>query len=151
MEQQKIANLLNEASDSKYMTRKWNILNDQSNGNYDSENGIIYKTVILKCNLYDYNDAYILVGGNITIAENVSARVAFKNCAPFTKCITKIDGTTIDHAVDFDFVMQMYNLLEYNLILQWCCARDLFKSQIPVNTGGFELRTSCIRSSYLTH
>ena len=40
MEHQKILNLLNEASDSKFVTRKWNIVNDQSNANYDAENEI---------------------------------------------------------------------------------------------------------------
>ena len=45
---------------------------------------------------------------------NLSTEVAFKNCAPFIKCITKIDGTTIDGVEDLDFVMGMYNLLEYS-------------------------------------
>ena len=35
--------------------------------------------------------------------------------------------------------------------LRWCRAQDLFRSQIPATTGGFELRISCIQSSYLTH
>ena len=39
----------------------------------------------------------------------------------------------------------------YLILLRWYRARDLFASQIPVTTGGFELRISCIRSSYLTH
>ena len=48
MEHQKISNLLNEASDSKFVTRKWNIVHDQSNGNYDVGNGIIDNTELLK-------------------------------------------------------------------------------------------------------
>ena len=40
-------------------------------------------------------------------------QVAFKNCVPFTNCITKIDGTTIDDAEDLDQVMPMYNVIEY--------------------------------------
>ena len=67
MEHQKILNLLNEASDSKFVTRKWNIVNDQSNANYDVGNEIIYNTEVLKSNFCNYNDAYILVRGNITI------------------------------------------------------------------------------------
>ena len=55
-------------------------------------------TDVLKCNLCDYNDAYILVRSDITVAT----QVAFKNGAPFTRCITKIDGTTIDDAEDLD-------------------------------------------------
>ena len=41
-------------------------------------------------------------------------QVVFKNCAPFTKCIIKIDGTTIHDAEDLDLVMPMYNLIEYS-------------------------------------
>ena len=66
MEYQKILNLLNRTNDSKFVTRKWNIVNDQSNANYDVGNEIIYNAEVLKFNLCDYNDAYILVKGNIT-------------------------------------------------------------------------------------
>ena len=58
-----------------------------------------------------YNDAYILVRGNITIVWNIAARATFKNCAPFIKCITKIDGAKIDDEEDLDLVISMYNLL----------------------------------------
>ena len=61
MKHKKILNLLNESNDSKFVKRKWNIVNDQLNGNYDAIIGIIYNTEILKSNLCDYNDAYILV------------------------------------------------------------------------------------------
>ena len=56
-EYQKILNLLNEASDSKFVTRKWNLVNHQSNANYDLRNEIIYNTEVLESNLCDYNDA----------------------------------------------------------------------------------------------
>ena len=49
------------------MTRKWNIVNDNTNANYDEVNGIIYNTEVLKFNICDYNNAYILMIGNITI------------------------------------------------------------------------------------
>ena len=71
---------------------------------------IIYNTEVLKSSLSDYNDAYILVRGNITNTGNIAARVAFKNRAPFTKYITKVDGIKIDDAEDL--VMPIYNLLE---------------------------------------
>ena len=74
-----------------------------------------FNTEVLMFNLCDYNDAYILVRDNITITGNVAAWVTFKNCAPLTKCFTKIDGTTIDHTEDWDLVMSMCNLLEYSL------------------------------------
>ena len=58
---------------------------------------------------------FILVRCNITIAgHDLATYVAFKNCAPFTKCITKIDGTTIDDAEVLDSVMPMHNLIEYS-------------------------------------
>ena len=58
--------------------------------------------------------AYILVRCDITVRTNLATQVAFKNCAPFTKCITKIDQITIHDAEDLDLVMPMYNLIEYS-------------------------------------
>ena len=89
MEHQKTSNLLNEASHYKFVSRKRNIVNDQSNANYDA--GIeVNNTEILKFNLCDYNDSYILVGGdNMTSAHSIPTQLAFKNCASFIKCITK--------------------------------------------------------------
>ena len=99
MEHRNILHLLNEANDSKFVTRKWNIANDQTNVNYDVGN--------VKSNLCDFNDTYILVRGDNTNTATPVAQVLFKNCAPFTKCITKIDRTTIDNAEDSDLVMPM--------------------------------------------
>ena len=48
MQHQKILNLLNEAGDSKFVTRKWNIVNDQSNTDYSAANKITYNTEVLK-------------------------------------------------------------------------------------------------------
>ena len=84
------------------------------NSNYSVGNKIIYSTEILKSNLCDYNDAYSLVRGDITIiGRNLATQVGFKICAPSTKCITKIDGTTIDYADDLSSIMPMYKLIEY--------------------------------------
>ena len=66
MEHQKILNLSTETSNSKFVIRKWNIVNDQSNANYDAGTEVIYNTEVLKSNICDYNDAYILVKGDIT-------------------------------------------------------------------------------------
>ena len=96
MEQQQKLILLNETDDSKFVTRKWNIVNNNSKSNYGEENEISYITEILKSNLCDYNDAYILVKGDITVTATLETQVAFKNCASFIKCIAKIDETTID-------------------------------------------------------
>ena len=80
---------------------------------------------MLRSNLCDYADAYILVKGTITItgaedaafakqADERDKGVIFKNCASFTKCISGINGTDIDNAQDIDVVMRMYNLIEYS-------------------------------------
>ena len=80
---------------------------------------------MLKSGLCDYSNAYILVKEKITIAEagdDAAARqaderdkgVAFKNCAPFTNCISEINNTQIDNCKDIDIVMPLYNLLEYS-------------------------------------
>ena len=79
---------------------------------------------MLRSSLYNHNDAYILVSGTITItgaeADNEAKRldernkgVIFKNCAPFTDCISEINNTQIDNVKYIDVVMPMYNLIEY--------------------------------------
>ena len=77
-------------------------------------NEIAYNTEISKSNLCDYNDAYILVRGDINVVAAPATQVAFTNCAPFTKCIKNIDETTIDDAEHLDLVMPIYNLIEYS-------------------------------------
>ena len=93
---------------------------------------------MLRSNLCDYADTYILVNGTITItgsagpepnpaapttaaqllvlrqADEIDKGVTFKNCAPFTRCISRINNTEIDNAKDIDIVMSMYNLIEYS-------------------------------------
>ena len=121
MEYQKVANLLgNEVllsesnQPSKFRTRSWVEINDESRGTYTS-NDTKFKTTMLRSNLCDYADAYILVKGTITItgARNDDAAkvldernkgVIFKSCAPFTKCISRINNTDIDNAQDIDIV-----------------------------------------------
>ena len=62
----------------------------------------------------DYSDAYILVTGNITATGNVDTKVAFKNCASFTRCVAHINDEHVETAENVDFIMPMYNLLEYS-------------------------------------
>ena len=95
MEHQKILNLLNEGNDSKFVTRNWNIVNDQSNANYVGD-AVVYTTEMLKSNFCDYNDAYILGRGDTIIIGHNTTQADFKNCAPFMKCVTKNEGTTIN-------------------------------------------------------
>ena len=90
------------------------MVNDNSKVNYNSGNKIMYNTEVLKSDLCDYNDAFTLVKGDNTVPAATEIQVAFKKCASFTECITKIDGTTIDDAEDSNLVMPMYSLIEYS-------------------------------------
>ena len=71
---------------------------------------------MLRSDLCDYSDAYIVVKRIITVVRPNGAKrnksVAFKNNAPFINCISKINGVKIDNVEDLDVVMPMYNLLE---------------------------------------
>ena len=69
--------LINKTSDSRFVTRKGNIFNDQSNVNYDAGNEIIYNTKQLRSNLYEYDDSYILVKSGITVLAAPLTEVAF--------------------------------------------------------------------------
>ena len=105
---------MNKPNDSKFVTRKGNIANDESNQNYDVGNELIYNTEVLKSNFCDYDDAYILVKGDIAVTTAPATQASFENCAQFTKCIIKVDETTIDDVEDLDLVLPMYNLIEYS-------------------------------------
>ena len=74
----------------------------------------MYNIEVLKCNLCDYNDAYVLVRGDINIIGQQVTQLAFENCASFTKCITKIDRITTHNAEDLDLAIPMCNLIEYS-------------------------------------
>ena len=121
METHKIAHLLGDVDNKspKFATRKWYIINDQSNtdyGNGDENSAIVkFETKVIKSNLCDYSDAYILVTGDITATGgNKNTKVAFKNCTPFTKCVTHINDEHVDDADNLDIVMSMYNLIEFS-------------------------------------
>ena len=135
MEYDKINNLLsslklsedNEISKqlSKFVTREYVRVNSLSN-TYNENKSIKFKTPMLRSNLCDYSDAYILVKGTITVtalgannnANNIRDKknrpLILKNNAPFVSCITRINGELIEDADDLDIVMSMYNLLEYS-------------------------------------
>ena len=82
----------------------------------DKKNRI--ETPLLRSDLCDFGDAYIVVKRNIFVAEPDEAirkkSVAFRNNAPFINCISKMIGIHLDNAEDLDHVMAMYNLLEYS-------------------------------------
>ena len=86
----------------------------KSEGNED-DTTVKYETKVIKSDLCDYSDTYILVTGNITVTGgDANTRVAFKNCALFTKSITHINDEHVDNADNLDIIMPMYNLIEYS-------------------------------------
>ena len=124
MEYQKMMNLLDDTTNqpSKFRTRDWVEINDESKGRYDNSN-ITFKAFVARSNLCDCSDAYILVKGTITVSNaaaagaavnNTNKKVIFKNYAPFTVCITEINDTQMDDGQKIDVVMPMYNLIEYS-------------------------------------
>ena len=128
MEFQKITNFLDITSDNKdlprFVTKKWIEVYDQSEGNYDVNKEIRIKTSMLRSDLCDFNDVYIVVKGNITVnkktftdddfeapnntADNATTTNTANNNAPGEKkLVFKNNAQCID-------VMPMYNLLEYS-------------------------------------
>ena len=125
MENQKLINLLDKIdTDSKHFaTKKWYIINDENNTNYgankdtgaNNPDTIKYDTRVLKPNLCEYADAYILIDGTIRAeAADANTRLALQNCAPFTKCNLEINDEHVDTAENLDIVMPMYNLIEFS-------------------------------------
>ena len=133
MEYDKINNLLlsedneNEMSEqlSKFVTGECVKGNSLSN-TYNENKSIRFKTHLLRSNLCDNSDAYILVKGTITatapganndvnkIRDKRNRPLILKNNAPFVSCVTRINGELIEDADGLDIVMSMYNLLEYS-------------------------------------
>ena len=119
----KITNLLGKLTKDeipKFTTIKWIEIFDQSNGTYDKNSDIRFKTKQLRNDLCDFNDAYIVVTGKIIVtspgndANQYNRKVSLKNSAPFFNCILKINNQLIEDAQDLDIIMPMYNLLNYS-------------------------------------
>ena len=115
MEYQKIENLIDDVSNqqSKFTTKNWVEINDESRGACNSNNQIKFKTTMLKSSLRDYSDAYILVKGKTTITragddadarhtDEINKGVIFKNFAPYSSCIREINDTQVGNAKDID-------------------------------------------------
>ena len=113
---------------------------------------------MLRSDLCDYCDAYIVVKGIVTVTEPDNAKrnkeVAFKNNAPFINCISKIDGVKIDNAEDLDVVMPMYNLLEYSKNYRkttgsmWNCYRGEPSDPLSSKPESFKYKTSITGKAY---
>ena len=176
MEYQKITNLLGRTIDEipRFITKKWVEVHDQSGSaddRYKPNKQIRFKTSMLRSDLCDYSDAYIVVKGDITLTKTNGRGIidirnrflAFKNNAPFTNCISKINNVLIDNAEDLDVVMPMYNLIEYSKNYRkttgslWNYYRDELSNDTnnnnnsnknAMNSESFKYKTSITESTY---
>ena len=162
MEFQKIANFLDTTSDDKdlprFVAKKWIKVYDQSEKNYNPNKEIRIKTLMLRLDLCDFSDAYIVLKRIITVVRpNDTKRnksVAFKNNALFIDCISKFNGVQIDNAEDLDVVLPMYNLLEYSKSYRkttgslWNYYRDEPSNPLSSNSESFKYKTSITGNTY---
>ena len=127
MEYQKIINFRDNTPNqlSKFRTKSWIEIIDQSRGVYNVNSDIRFRTTLLKSILCDYSYPQILFKGRITItgdgadaaarqADERDKEIIFKTCAPFINCKSEINNTELDNAKDIIIVMPMYNLIEYS-------------------------------------
>ena len=110
---------------------------------------------MLRSDLCDFSDAYIVVEGTITLegdnnANKQNKNLAFKNNAPFINCISKINGVQVDNAGDLEVVMPMYNLLEYSTNYKkttgnlWNYYRDEPSTPLSLNSESFKYKTNIV-------
>ena len=169
MEYDKINNLLGKQSEnlSKFVTRQYVKVNSLSN-TYNENKSIRFKTPMLRSDLCDYSDAYILVNGTITVSGNLprdrqNRPVILKNNDPFISCITKTNNELIEDAEDLDIVMSMYNLLEYSKNYRKTIGSlynyyrdestndgndDNFANNKTVNSNAFQYKNKIIGNTY---
>ena len=127
---------------------------------------------MLRSDLCDYSDAYILVKGTVTVStderdrDEMNRTLAFKNNAPFTSCISKINGALIENAEDLDIVMPMYNLIEYSINYRKTTGSlfNYYRDELTdetndnngpnknvVNSNSFKYKRSIIGNTYNIH
>ena len=127
MEYQIIIDMLENSQNqpTKFWTKNWVEKNDESRGTYNTDSHIKFKTLMLRSRSCDCSVAYILLSGTIAITragnddavrqlDEKNKGIIFKNCVPFTDCVSEINNTQVDNAKYIDIVMQMYNLIEYS-------------------------------------
>ena len=120
MEYQKITNLLGNIPDKvpRFITKKRIEVHDQSGKKCNTNKLIRFNTSMLRSDLCDYSDAYIVVKGKITVTnpdnDAYDKKLTFKSNATFTNCILKINNAFIYNAEDLNITMCMYNLIKYS-------------------------------------
>ena len=112
---------------------------------------------MLRSDLWDYSDAYIVVNGRLSIrgtnnANRTNKKLTFKNNAPFRSCISKINSTFIDNAEDLDIVMPMYNLLEYsdNYPMTSGSFRNYYRDEVKDDKNENDNRNNIINNNKTT-
>ena len=171
MEYQKITNLLGNIPDKvpRFITKKRIEVHDQSGETYNTNKQIRFKTSMLRSDLCDYSDAYIVVKRIVTVSSDerdrneMNRQSILKNNAPLISCISKINGVLVENAEDLDIVMPMYNLLEYSKTYSktsasfWNYYRDELTDDTNdnndpnknvINSKYFKYKTSITGSSY---
>ena len=162
MEFEKIINLLDTTTDNKdlprFVTKKWIEVYDQSEKHYSPNKEIRIKTSLLRSDLCDYSNTYIIVKGDINVTNPNNAErnkaVAFTDNAPFINCISKINGIKNDNAENLDIVMSMCNLLEYSKNYKkttgslWNYYRDQTINPLSTNSKSFKYKTSVTGNTY---
>ena len=118
MKHHKISKLLIESTVSNVVKKKWMEVNDLSGNQYSVNKNIRFKFSMLRSNLCDCSDEYIVVKGRIDVlaaAENkAEENAAFKSNGLLRLCISKFNSTLIYNAENLDIVIPMYSLLEYS-------------------------------------
>ena len=115
MEHHKISKLLNNEIVLTFVTKKW----IEVNGQHSVNKNVRFKASMLRPDLCDYSDAYIVVKGRINVTGTNNANrgnksLIFKNNSLFKSCISKINNTFINNAEDLDIVILIYNLLQFS-------------------------------------
>ena len=131
----KLRKVLKKWNTIKYL--RWIEVKDLAGGQYSVNKNIRFKTPMIRSNLCNYSDAYIVVKLTINLLANAANEnnraekdVALKNNAPFRSCISKFNNTLRDSAEDLDIVMLVYKILEYSQnvsitsVILWNYSRD---------------------------
>ena len=153
----------------RFITKKWIDVHDQSGETCNTNKQIRFKTAMLRSDLCDYNDAYIVVKGIATVSaderdgDETNRQVILKNNAQFISCISKINGVLAENAEDLEIVMPMCNLLKYSKNYSktyaslWNYYRDELTDETNDNNGrnknvinskSFMYKTSITGSTY---